>query len=205
MRPFFYLDELNFIFRFDKCVWPLKRLPLNNEKILISQLKKGDHQAFNALFEYYGKKLYYFSLRYFNETADAEEIVQEVFLKVWEKKANIKKDCSFNAFLIKISKNLIYNKLRQKINSQKYQYHLAHQNNFSENTTENDNNFKSLNGLINESIQAMPPQRQEVFRLSREKGQNNGEIARTLNISLSTVENHINKALKTVREFIKVP
>jgi len=72
---------------------------INDDSILVDNLKKGDLQAFDQLFKKYGERLYGFALRYLKSEADAEELVQEAYIKIWENRKNLKKDSSFKSYL----------------------------------------------------------------------------------------------------------
>ena len=80
---------------------------------LIGRLKQNDKEAFNLLFYMYAEKLFKFSLTFFNEETEAEEIVQEVFLKIWLKRKTISDPSTFNAYIYTIAKNLIFNNLKK--------------------------------------------------------------------------------------------
>lgn len=178
----------------------VKRIYENDH--LVSRLKEGDKDAFDKLFAIFGKKLYYFSLKYVNVKEEAEEIVQEVFLKIWEHRDRLDEHLSFNAYVIKIAKNLIFNKAQKKVNEHAYlEYYTAHTTNINTDT-ESHIIYADLEAHANQEIERLPPKRKQIFLLSRKIGLSNQEISKQLNISKSTVENQINKALKSLKEYL---
>ena len=88
--------------------------------VLIEQLRKDDKQAFKSLFEKYGKRLYQFSLKYLRDKEDAEDLLNEVFLKIWEKRHSIKSDTSFQSYLFSIAYNDIRKRFLKKSREDRY-------------------------------------------------------------------------------------
>lgn len=180
----------------------MKDLSLQQEHLLICQLKAGDKQAFNKLFYQYQKKLYNFSYKLLHAQEEAEEIVQEVFIKVWEHRSTLKEGLPFEAFIIRIAKNLIYNKAKRRVNEFAYKEYCMQYSNTLRLTTEDEINFNTLERLTSQFVEQLPPLRKTVFTMSRIQGLTNKEIASQLDISVSTVENHINKALKSLKHHL---
>lgn len=170
------------------------------EHIIIRQFKQGDHHAFRVLYEKHAPKLLAFSKNYLQSNEDAEEIVQEVFLRIWEKRQNIDEHQSFSSYVIQAAKHRIYNSFRKKVNAQLYLDFLLFTDNASKNFTEIDVEFNDIKIKAEAAISAMPPKRQEIFRMSRELGLKNKEIADKLDISIKTVENQMSQALKFLKD-----
>lgn len=171
-----------------------------NERQLVIQLKNGDQASFRKLYSIYAPKLFAFSRKYLNTQDDAEEIVQEVFLRIWEKKENIDESQSFSAYVIQAAKHRIFNGFRKKVNEQAYLDYLVYTDRSSSNFTEKEVEYREIKLKADQAIQSMPPKRQEIFRLSRESGLKNKEIAEKLDISIKTVENQMGQALKYLRK-----
>jgi RNA polymerase sigma-70 factor, ECF subfamily len=173
-----------------------------SEKLLIKKMIEGDPKAFSNLFERYAFNLLNVARMYINHREEAEEIVQETFYRVWKYRANMDPELSFKAYIITIAKRLIFNQAKKRM------HELAYQEYFIKNFTEKNNpideiiDFKELDQKIRTAIDDLPPKRKEVFVLSRDHGLSTLEIAKKLNISVSTVENQINKAIKSIREAI---
>jgi len=170
------------------------------EHIIIRQFKQGDHHSFQVLYERYAPKLYAFSKKYLQSSEEAEEIVQEVFLRIWQKRSNIDETQSFSAYVIQAAKYRIFNGFRKKVNEQAYIDFQVFSDDSSKNFTELDVDYRDVKIKVERAISAMPPKRQEIFRLSREQGLKNKEIADQLEISIKTVENQMGQALKFLRD-----
>jgi len=175
---------------------------IDQAKQIVEELKEGSKEAFNVLFQTFGPKIHVFSLSYLKTEADADELLQEVFLKLWEIRASLDSSKNIKSFLFKICVNLIYDLMRHKNIEQAYRDY-SHQNHpsLSENTWHeviyNDmlNNLETL-------VTAMPEQRQRIFRLSKEEGLSNDEIAAQLNLSKRTIENQLYRAISFLKEKI---
>ena len=172
----------------------------SEERILVIQLKDGNQASYEMLYSKYAPKLFAFSRKYLQSQEDAEEIVQEVFLRIWEKKDNIDENQSFSSYVIQAAKHRIFNGFRKNVNKQAYMDFLIYADNSSRNFTEMDVDYSEIKQKAELAISALPEKRQEVFRMSRELGLKNKEIAEKLQISIKTVENQMGQALKFLRE-----
>lgn len=172
----------------------------SDERVVIRQFRHGDHHAFKILYERYAPKLYAFAKKYLQDGEASEEIVQEVFLRIWERRSYVDETGSFSAYVFQAAKNRIFNGFRKKINEQAYLDHLLATEDSGQNLTEIQVDYREVKFKAEAAIRAMPPKRQEIFRLSREAGLKNQEIADKLGISIKTVENQMGQALKFLRE-----
>ena len=170
-----------------------------DDKKYIESLKRGDFVAFNALFRKYSKSLYAFALGITKEMYIAEEITQMVFMKVWEKRAKIDEHFSFKSFLFSVTYNETISWLRKEKSEKLKIDHIGSQKSYISDETNYTIEFNSINELANEIIESMPEKRQQIFKLSREQGLSNKEIANQLTISVKTVENQMTAALKTLK------
>lgn len=173
------------------------------EDLLIEKVLQGDHKAFEELYFMYSEQLYGFALRYLKTKEDAEGLVQEIFIKIWETRSRLKKGQSFGAYLFTIAKNTIFNQFRKKVNEKAYLEYLRNHLDNRYNKTENDVILNDIRKQIEDCIETLPPQRKLVFQMSRFKGLSHKEIAKELDISEKTVETHIRLALKTIRARFK--
>lgn len=170
------------------------------DKEYVECLKKGDFVAFDALFYKYSKNLYAFALSITRDSFAAEEITQLVFLKIWEKRNQIDEHFSFKSFLFSVAYHETISWLRKE-NSVKFRMDkFARKYNIRSDETEQVVEFHSVEVIANHLIQDMPERRKEIFKLSRERGFSNREIADQLGISIKTVENQMTSALKYLRE-----
>ncbi|MEX2595184.1 MAG: RNA polymerase sigma-70 factor [Anditalea sp.] len=171
---------------------------------LAKKLKEGDIAAFDALFYAFEPALYAYAMKLTHSAEDAKEVVQEVFLKVWEKREQIDPQYNFDSFLYTIAKNLVYNKAKHRAYGFAYKEHVALYGSQTENVTENMVHFNEMDVLIQSVCRQLPPVRKEVFMLSRIEGLSHSEIAEKLNTSTSNVKNHIHKALLFLKEQIRI-
>lgn len=174
-----------------------------NDIVVIKAFKKGDSKAFELLFNKYHKKLYAYLFRLLNSKEDAEEIVQETFIKIWEKREEFIEGYSFDAFLFKIAKNSFISLTRKKINREVFEKHPEIYTKADHNTSENYLIFKETKEIIDTIIEGLPPNRKEIFRLRRIENLSRQEIADKLEISIPTVDNQLMKANNYLKEEFK--
>lgn len=184
---------------------PYRNLKKNdhiNEAELILSLKEGDINAFSQIFDRYGKRLYYFSIGYLKSPEDAEEIVQEVFLKIWNKREEISLLKSFESYLFTIAKNGILNTIRKSKSEQAYlNYAKLHPD--KDVLLDEELNFIELEKAYRQSVEKLSPRRKEIYTLSREQSLTNAEIAEKMNISVKTVENQMTSAISEIRKNLR--
>jgi len=173
-----------------------------DDKELYLKLKEGDERAFQALFKKYYSAMCHFARQFLNDSELAEETVQDMFVKIWEKRASLNIETSVKHYLFRSVRNQCLNQIQhEKIKKQYASMVLesAHQD-------IDPGHYYIEVGLfqrIEKSIESLPPKRQEIFRLSREQGMKYKEIAETLNISVKTVEAQMGLALKHLRDELK--
>lgn len=134
---------------------------------------------------------------------DAENLVQEVFLTIWEKRGEIKEEYNFQSYLYTITKRLTIKELRKQALERQFQ---IYSNTFLDEVSHQSEESIIFSDLVSEayeSINKLPSERKEIFLLSKEEGLSNQEIADKLQISKRTVENQLYRATKTLREQIK--
>ncbi|UCH15330.1 MAG: RNA polymerase sigma-70 factor [Bacteroidales bacterium] len=172
------------------------------EKILVREIKGGDHDSFRQIYYKYSEKVYLFTVRYISNVGDAEEIVQEVFSRIWEYRNNLDENRSFNGYILTITKNIIFNENRKKVNFNIYCKYIINYLQGISNQTENQVIYESVKNLINKEINNFPPKRRQIFNMSRNEGLSYNEIAKKLSISEKTVESHLRLALNRLRKVI---
>lgn len=172
---------------------------MSNNRSLIESLKKGDPKAYTYLVDKYHHKLCIYALGLTNNHDAAEDIVQNVFIRVWKKRDNLKTDFSIQGFLYKS----VYNEFIDDYRKQKFVLPLEKKY-IDELTTlieeEDQNSLDKLISLVKLEIQNLPPKCKEIFLLSKENGLTNIEISEYKNISIKSVEAHITKAFSILRE-----
>lgn len=165
---------------------------------LIEQVKNDSSFAFQVLFERYSAKIYHFALGYLKNKDDAEEIVQEVFLKIWKSREKLETSKSFESFLFTIAKNAILNTIRKSKYEQSYlSYAKLHPG--KNILLDEELDFNELKRAYNKSIEKLPARQKEIFLLRREKNLSNAEVAKEMGISVKTVENQMTSALAHIK------
>ncbi len=180
----------------------MKREQQITNSFFIKNINEGNKEAFKILFELYYAKLLFVAQSYTLNKEDAEEIVQDVFLKAWNHRKNI--TTNINGYLFKITKNSCLDYLRSKksklsstTNTVQLEAYINHK--ALNDPAANAILEKELEQRIQEAINALPEKCKRVFIKSRILGLKNKEISDELDISVKTVENHMSKALKHMR------
>jgi len=173
----------------------------SNDINLVELLQKGNVAAFDSLFEVYSSKLYSFALKYFRNETDAEELVQEVFVKVWENRRSLKSELSFKSYLFTIALNQIRKHFNKKATSLRYLESLQNDPEYRDQmpTDDYETNLRQIYQIIDQ----MPERRREIFTRSKLGGKSAKEVALELNISPGTVDNQISEALRFIRSQLK--
>lgn len=173
---------------------------IQQDFFLFSLMQKGDETAFDFLFKSYYSGLCVYAEQFLGDLSDAEEVVQSVFVKFWERRENIQIKVSLREYLFKI----VYNKCLDFIKHEKVRRNYADKVRLQpipEFNISDTNNFLEfeIRGIFNETMELLPPECKKVFMLSRIQNLKNREIAEKLGLSIKTVENQIGKALKIFR------
>ena len=167
-----------------------------SESECLCQLKLGDEQAFDALFRHYSALVYRFSYSYLKSRVEAEEIVQDCFLKIWERRHELREDISLKGYLFTTAHHAVLNLLRRSKHQLRFQTHLAA---LRPVTATNGAEYSEIEALYQAALEKLPPKRRQIFVLSRQQGLSYSEIAQQLNLSAKTVEAQITQALKFLR------
>lgn len=156
--------------------------------------------AFSQLYERYHGVLYHSALKFVKSDELAQEIVQEVFIRLWETRSNLKTDLSLAAYLYTMTRNRVFNMLKRAARESKVREQIRLHAEAASNTTENSLLYSEYRAAVKKAIAGLPPQRQRIFIMCREEGKSYEEVAGTFGISKSTVRDHMVKALKSVRK-----
>jgi len=171
---------------------------IENEEQLVRNLSKGSILAFNTLFRFYSGKLYRFINGYLRSPEESEEVVQEVFLTLWEKRTELKDELSLRSYLFTIAFNVVKKHFRSKSYLKKY-LDSGLWSDINMDTT-GTIDYDSVYSFIKDLIESLPERRKEIFIRSRFEGMSIAEIAQELGISHKTDENQITAALKFLRQ-----
>lgn len=169
-------------------------------KETVDKLRNGDHKAFDKVFIAYFNKIKYFINGLICSEDDAEELTQEIFVKLWINRMSIDSQKSFNAFLYVLARNSAFNYLKHKLVEQTY-LNTPLPEQIAEDTEEIIY-AKEIALLVEMAVQRMPEKRREIYNMSRNEGLTNEQIASQLSISKKTVENQLSLTLKELRQLI---
>lgn len=173
---------------------------MGTEQEILLKLAKGDHQAFKEIFRSYYLKVRMYLLGFLKDEDEAEELTQVIFIKLWDKREIFLTVQNFDLYLFKLVKNSMLNFIKGKQINRLGEGEII--DGIDMNTPYENLVAGDLQLLIRLTVDKMPAQRKEIFRLSRQCGLSNDEIAQKLGIQKKTVENHLNLALKELRKVI---
>jgi len=179
----------------------VKVAPGDNE--LVERLQKGDVEAFDLIYDKYSGKLYAFGLKYRKSRAEAEELVQSVFLKVWENHKNLKKELSFKSYLFTIAYNDICKLFRKRNYQKKFIDDTLYENSQSSTEIEDGIDYQSVMERVQQIVNKLPERQKTIFLKSRQEGKSSKEIAKEVGLSPGTIDNYISEALKFIRSRLK--
>ncbi len=172
------------------------------EKDLVERLKRGDLEAFDMIYDMYAGRLYAFSIRYLKSPDEAGELVQTVFLKVWEKHKRLDANLSFRSFLFTIAYNEICRSFRRKSYLRKYIGEAVRDGNRSDTSTEDNSEFHSLLSEVEKIIASLPEKQRKAFIMCKIDGMPAKEVAAGLGLSSGTVDNYVSSTIKTIRKMM---
>ena len=175
----------------------------SNESLLVRELKQGNEKAFIQLYETYKDVIYAYSLKLLKSQANAEEILQDVFMKVWQKRETLDTSLSFKSYLYTIARNKCFDFLEKAANNSKLRETLFYQSQKSFVPADLKLIESDFEKIKEEAYNTLPSKRREIFVLSRENGMTYDEIGEQLGISTSTVKTQMSKALESMRSFLR--
>jgi RNA polymerase sigma-70 factor (ECF subfamily) len=168
---------------------------------LVEKLQKGDLDAFDQIFKKYGPRLFGFAFKYLKSKEDTESLVQDVFLKVWENRKNLKKESSLKSYLFTIAYHDICHIFRKKQIHEKFLDEIRTSTNSSYNLEE-QLEYRTALEQVDKLIEQLPENQRIIFIKSRKEGKSTKEIADEMNLAPGTIDNQISAALKFLRKNI---
>ena len=174
----------------------------NIDTALILQVSEGDEYAFRLLFDQYRNKIFSIAWKITGVKSAAEDVVQEVFIKLWMNKEKLTGVKNFNAYLNTITRHHILNNLRKVAYQQTFLEDLIREQSVNTEKVSDPVLYNELQNLVHRAIQQLSPQQKKIFQLSRTQGLKHAEIAAQLNISRSTVKDHMVEALRSIKIFL---
>jgi RNA polymerase sigma-70 factor (family 1) len=168
---------------------------------LVEKLRKGDIEAFDQVFKKYGDRLFGFALSYLKSKEETEGLVQNVFLKIWENRKNLKKESSLKSYLFTIAYHNMCEIFRKKQIHEKFVKERSITIDATLNL-EKQLEYKATIEQVDQLIDKLPEKQRIIFIKSRKEGKSTREIAEEMNLAPGTVDNQISAALKFLRKHI---
>lgn len=173
-----------------------------SDEILLIRLRTGDEVAFREIYQRYWKKLYSIA-RHKIESRDAvEELVQDIFLKVWERRSTLRID-RLDAYLFTAVRYATINHIKSKLVQEKYVDHAYFQATDAVYTTDEEMDLNELIQAVERQLNELPEKTRQIFRLNRMEYQSVREISSQLNVPERTVEYHLSQAIKSLRLYLR--
>lgn len=169
-----------------------------NERLVLQNLAAGDDKAFAAVFHHYRHRIYAIAFRLLGTPSGAEDIVQDVFLKLWLKKNELNAIEHFKAYLFTVTRNHIFTALKKVAKEQAIENELV--NHIRENS-DHFSVYKEYEQILQNAISKLPPQQGLIYKLSKEEGLKRQEIADRLKLSPETIKVHLAHAMRNIRTF----
>lgn len=177
--------------------------PIFDDQELLKKVALGDERAFDLIYHTCAKKVYTFAIKILHTPILAEEVVQEVMLKIWRMGAEQNKIQNLEAYLRTASRNISLNLLRKQAVASRADEILRLNWEEEHNDTEELVILNETRGILNEAIAQLPPQQREVYLLCHQQGLKYEEAAQKLGLATSTVATHMKLALKFLRSYLK--
>lgn len=175
-------------------------LPLSDE-ILIDRLRKGEERAFREIYTRYWKKLFSIAIRKIDDSSVVEGIVQDIFLKLWERKGSLNVE-NIEAYLVTAVRYACINHLKVSLLHEKYELYSSIYLSHEASITEEQLDLNDLMNTIEELLGSFPESWQHIFRLHRLEYLSTREISQQLNIPQRTVESHLSRVVQALRIYL---
>lgn len=175
---------------------------MDEERRYLEALARDDRSAFDALYLKYAAKTEEFLYRMLKDHSEAEDITQDIFLKIWRNRTSIGAVDAFGPYLFRMARNAVYDRFDNRSVRENYARRASLLPEYELPDSAIDS--RDLLLLIRMVVEKMPEQRRRIFRMSREEGLSNDQIAEQLSISRRTVENQISRALAELRKLVKL-
>lgn len=169
----------------------------------LTKLRDGDWTSFEDIFNLFQPRLIAFVFRYLKSKEDSEEIVQEVFMQVWESRATLNEKLSFKSYLFTITKNKIIDYFRKKKIEVLSKNYIQNFTDIIHENTYKDVFARDFDFALTDAIDKLPEKRKAIFILSKKFGMSRSEIAAFYNISENTVKNQLQEAVNFLKDFLK--
>jgi RNA polymerase sigma-70 factor (ECF subfamily) len=169
---------------------------------MLHRLKQGDEKAFESIYAHYSPKMYGNLLKLLKSTSLAAEVLQDVFVKIWDYRHSIDSSKSFSAFLFKIAENRIYDIYRKSARDKKLAQHFLKTATEAYEHIETTIYQKEHVHFLQKAVDKLPTRRKQIFTLCKLEGRSYEEVSCALGISVSTISDHIVKANRTIKDYL---
>lgn len=180
----------------------MQPIPVNNVSELFKAIALGHEPSFTKLYQQYYSRVFSTALQYCKIRALAEDIAQQVFFVVWEKRSSLTTIENGESWLWTVARNLTMNVLRKEASRQTYITHIKERFEQEDHTPLQELLNKQKGERIKKIINILTPRQQQVYKLSRDNGMTYAEIAKALHLSPDTVKEYMTEALKTIRKML---
>ncbi|MCF0051799.1 RNA polymerase sigma-70 factor [Dyadobacter sp. LJ53] len=177
---------------------------LDNEVGLLNEISAGSETAFSTLFHWYRDKVYAIAFRLTKSNFMAEEVVQDIFLKLWVKREELAEIAAFEDYLFIITRNQVFSALKKIARQQQLVLDLKAELPSFENSTYERIDGKELEEILHQAVELLPAQQKQIYLMSKEQELKRDEIAKVLRISSETVKTHLARALRHIRAYSKL-
>jgi RNA polymerase sigma-70 factor (family 1) len=171
-----------------------------SEQILIKRLEESSQEAFSQIYDLYAPRLMAYCMQYAKVSEDAEEIVEDVFVQLWNSRRNIRQHESLKGLLFTIARNRLINAFRSRINSPVYEEFVDYKDSISASDASVPLEYDDFVRRLNSALDTLPDTQRRAIKLSRIDGLTNKEIAAAMQLSEQTVKNQLSVGLKTLRQ-----
>lgn len=182
----------------------VKTLPLPNENDLLARIAEGDEKAFALIFHHYRRKIYSYAYHLSGSSTQADELVQDVFLKVWLYRDKLPHILRFDNWLFTIARNQVFDMLKGMAKEASLRRQMAELPDAGNNPVEDQVLSRENEAQLQEAMDQLSPRQKLIFTLSRHQGMKHEEIASRLHISRHTVKTHLVQALRTLRDILSI-
>lgn len=171
----------------------------SDEKLML-EIKANNMFAFDLLYKKYSKRIFKFAYSILKSQEESENIVQDVFLSLWENRNNVEKDSSVKYYVFTIAYNSAISMIRKKARESQFIEYLKSLQDLNQEPVDVELEYNELTNKLDDIINNLPDRQKSVYVLHKIEGLKYSEIAERLNISVNTIENHMSRALKTIRK-----
>lgn len=177
-------------------------MPISTLNNILIAVAEGNEASFEELFHLYKQQVYAYAMHFTHRESTSEEIVQDIFLKLWLHKEDLTRIKCFEPYLYTITRNLCFNYLKKFACERALKQELSLSQKTLEDSAESTVIYRDYENLIQQILELLPPQQKKIYTLNFFQGQKQEEIAQSLHISRNTVKVHIAKARETVRKYL---